>query len=186
MLGEVNDGYTFDPRITKMAAEMGLSSAGKCRISAFPLEAIEYALECYRRHKDTLMDDYGRWLCVCAHTYCKREGLIPNWNISDRFMEALGISHDEPLIDRRERVQVKTLPSTILANSGFTCTAKAAAQEPKKGRGIYAEFKPETPIRIEGEIEQRTKMIEYARSLPPESKELPFLLIRFPYLKEYS
>jgi hypothetical protein len=159
----------WDPHLKSLAHKMGLTKAGMVRMSSFPREALDHTYSCFKELKETLTGDYGRWLCLTAYAYCRRNNLKPNWRLSEGYADTLGITKEMPLTKPIEPQPPKTekLPISpfLLEDMGFTNQAAHIKNHKKVGSvratGIYKPWhpnplpEPEEPGTLDAKIKDR-------------------------------
>lgn len=100
LLEKIKNGEECNPfpDVLDKLKRLNLTIAGKCEMSEFPVEALEYALQLYNKAVGLLLP-YA-FVRKQALIYCDRQKISPDWRWKKDLLQAYNIEKDAPRYER--------------------------------------------------------------------------------------
>ncbi len=143
-------GVKMEPKDLKRIKSLNLTKAGVIKLSAFPPEALEYALIEIRKH-DKPISDVFKFVWTLCKRYCENNNHYQDHREVSRILKREGVGFEEDGL-------VSTVPCIL---------EPALLIDTKPKNGMYATFRgipPRPEISPEHEAESRKKLIDMAES----------------------
>jgi hypothetical protein len=129
----VSNEQLISPTIKKISV-LKLSPFGQARLTAFPDEAISYAVSEYKRQAtDKLHHPYAYFYSLCKK-YCDQHKINPHWWFVHQVCSRLNIKASEPLLPK-PNVAVRRRQGIIKQNSYATYLERLRRVQEEEGSG---------------------------------------------------